>query len=51
MLGFIEVYLAAYLPNSMQEFRDPLALGIVVVVLLIRPNGLIPSPTLSTEKV
>jgi branched-chain amino acid transport system permease protein len=51
LLGFIEIYLAAFLPPEMQEFRDPISLGIVVLVLLFRPNGLIPSATLKAEKV
>lgn len=51
LLGFIEIYLAAFLPPEMQEFRDPIGLGIVVLVLLFRPNGLIPSATLKAEKV
>ncbi|MDB4838034.1 branched-chain amino acid ABC transporter permease, partial [Marinomonas sp.] len=51
LLGFIEIYLAAFLPPALQEFRDPIGLGIVVTVLLMRPNGLIPSETLKAEKV
>ncbi|WP_048647026.1 branched-chain amino acid ABC transporter permease [Nitratireductor soli] len=51
LLGFIEIYLAAYLPQGMQEFRDPIALCLVVLVLIFRPNGLIPSPALKAEKV
>lgn len=51
LLGFIEIYLAAYLPQQMQEFRDPIALCLVVLVLIFRPNGLIPSPALKAEKV
>tara|TARA_R110002094_G_scaffold27824_7_gene40794 strand:+ start:5278 stop:6171 length:894 start_codon:yes stop_codon:yes gene_type:complete len=51
LLGFIEIYLAAFLPPEIQEFRDPIGLGIVVLVLLFRPNGLIPSATLKAEKV
>ncbi|SNT76746.1 branched-chain amino acid ABC transporter permease [Paracoccus seriniphilus] len=50
-LGFIEVYLAAFLPPELQEFRDPIGLGIVVMVLLFRPNGLIPSSVLKAVKV
>ncbi|QYX55746.1 branched-chain amino acid ABC transporter permease [Roseovarius sp. SCSIO 43702] len=50
-LGFIEVYLAAFLPQEMQEFRDPIGLGLVVLILLIRPNGLIPSRVLGAVKV
>ena len=41
--GFIEVYLAAFLPQHMQEFRNPIGLGIVVLIRLFRLNGMIPS--------
>ena len=51
LLGFIEIYLAAFLPPEMQEFRDPIGLGLIVLVLLIRPNGLIPAAGLKAEKV
>lgn len=51
LLGFIEIYLAAFLPPEFQEFREPIGLGIVVLVLLFRPNGLIPSAALKAEKV
>ena len=50
-LGFIEVYLAAFLPPELQEFRDPIGLCIVVVLLLFRPNGLVPSSVLKAVKV
>ncbi|MDX1786091.1 branched-chain amino acid ABC transporter permease [Roseovarius sp. ZX-A-9] len=51
LLGFIEVYLAAFLPQELQEFRDPIGLGIVVLILLFRPNGMIPSRVLGSVKV
>lgn len=51
LLGFIEIYLAAFLPPELQEFREPIGLSIVVLVLLFRPNGLIPSAALKAEKV
>lgn len=51
LLGFIEIYLAAFLPRELQEFREPIGLSIVVVVLLFRPNGLIPSASLKAENV
>lgn len=51
LLGFIEVYLAAFLPADVQEFREPIGLGIVVATLVFRPNGLIPSPDLKANKV
>lgn len=50
-LGFIEVFLAAFLPASWQEFRDPLALSLVVLILITRPNGLIPAASLGAQKV
>lgn len=51
LLGFIEVYLSAFLPQELQEFRDPIGLGIVVLILLFRPNGMIPSRVLGSVKV
>ena len=51
MLGFIEVYLAAFLPQEFQEFREPSGLGLVVLILLFRPNGMIPSRFLGSIKV
>ena len=51
MLGFIEVYLAAFLPQEFQEFREPIGLGMVVLILLFRPNGMIPSRFLGSIKV
>ena len=51
MLGFIEVYLAASLPQEFQEFREPIGLGLVVLILLFRPNGMIPSRFLGLIKV
>ena len=51
LLGFIEFYLAVFLPPELQEFRDPIGLSLVVVVLLFRPNGLIPAAALKAEKV
>ena len=51
VLGFLEVMFAAYLPDHVQEFREPMVLGMVILVLLFYPNGLVPSPTLKAEKV
>ncbi len=51
MLGFIEVYRAAFLPQEFQEFREPIGLGLVVLILLFRPNGMIPSRFLGSIKV
>lgn len=51
LLGFIEVYLSAFLPQQMQEFREPIGLVIVIVILLFRPNGLLPSAALKAKSV
>ena len=51
MLGFIEVYLAAFLPQEFQEFREPIGLGLVVLILLFRPYVMIPSGYLGLIKV
>ena len=51
MLGFIEVYLSAFLPQGLQEFREPIGLGLVVLILLFRPNGMVPSRFLGLIKV
>ncbi len=51
LLGFIEVFLAAFLPSDWQAFREPIGLSLVVLVLVVRPNGLIPAATLKAVKV
>lgn len=50
-LGFIEIFLTAYLPEHTQPFKESIALGIVIVLLLWRPNGLIPAASIGKEKV
>lgn len=50
-LGFIEIYLTAYLPDNIQPFKESLGLGLVIVLLLFRPNGLIPATNVGKEKV
>ena len=44
ILGAIEVGLRATLPPDILPFRDAIALGIVIGILLIRPNGLLGAP-------
>lgn len=51
VLGFIEVFLVAFLPSGWQEFREPIGLAFVVLILVLRPNGLIPAATLQAQKV
>lgn len=41
LLGAVEILLQAFLPSSLLPFRDAFALGIVIVVLLLRPQGLL----------
>ena len=50
-LGFIEIYLTAYLPDHIQPFKESMGLGLVIVLLLWRPNGLIPAVAIGKEKV
>ncbi|MBM3517095.1 MAG: branched-chain amino acid ABC transporter permease [Alphaproteobacteria bacterium] len=41
VLGFIEVFLRAYLPGAALEFREAIALLIVITILFFRPQGLL----------
>lgn len=41
LVGFISVLLQAYLPESISPMRDALLFAIVIVVLIVRPQGLI----------
>jgi len=41
LLGVIEITLAAYLPNGALPYQGAITLGIVILVLVIRPQGLI----------
>lgn len=45
LLGLIVTMLQAYLPPDLRAFRDAFAFGIVVLVLLVRPTGLLPART------
>ena len=40
LLGFLEVFAAGYIPNGAQ-WRDVIAFTVLIVVLLIRPSGLL----------
>jgi branched-chain amino acid transport system permease protein len=42
-LGFIEIYLSAFLPQALQSYKEPLALLIVIFILIWKPNGLVPA--------
>lgn len=41
LLGFIEVMLQAWLPDSLLPYRDAFAIMLVIAVLLFRPQGLL----------
>ncbi|BDG62414.1 branched-chain amino acid ABC transporter permease [Caldinitratiruptor microaerophilus] len=41
ILGFTEIFVAAYLPST---FRDGIAFAILIIVLLFRPTGLLGRP-------
>lgn len=41
LLGLIVTMLQAYLPPDIRAFRDAFAFGLVVLVLVVRPSGLI----------
>jgi branched-chain amino acid transport system permease protein len=45
LVGFVVTMLQAYLPSDLRVFRDAFAFAFVILVLLIRPAGLIPSST------
>jgi len=41
LLGAIEIYLASYLPDAALPFQGAITLGIVILVLVVRPQGLV----------
>ena len=43
-LGILEVLFQAFLPDAALPFRDAFVLSVVVLILLWRPDGLIPAP-------
>lgn len=45
LLGLIVTLLQAYLPPSLRSFRDAFAFAFVILVLLVRPSGLLPART------
>jgi branched-chain amino acid transport system permease protein len=49
LLGFMWVGLQTWLPQAMLDYRNAVLFGIVIIILLIRPEGLIP-PVYSRER-
>ena len=43
LLGAVEVLLQATLPPEVAAYRDAIVLLAVIVVFLVRPNGLVPA--------
>ena len=41
VVGAIEVFSQAFLPDSLSPYRDAIVLGSVILILLVRPEGLI----------
>ncbi len=46
LVGFIVILLQAYLPQDLRVFRDAFAFGFVILILLLRPSGLVPTKAL-----
>ncbi len=44
VLGVLEVMCQAYLPDTLLAYRDAFVLGLVILILIFRPEGLIPAP-------
>ena len=42
-IGLIVTMLQAYLPPDLRAFRDAFAFAFVILVLLVRPSGLVPA--------
>lgn len=43
VVGIVEVFSQAFLPDALAPYRDAIVLTIVIAVLLVRPDGLIPA--------
>ena len=46
LLGFIEIFLQAYLPENLLSYRDAFAILLVIAVLLFAPQGLLARKTI-----
>ncbi|MEL6118845.1 MAG: branched-chain amino acid ABC transporter permease [Pseudomonadota bacterium] len=45
VLGAVEVYLQAFLPEAALPYRDAISLSIIVAILVLKPDGLLPERT------
>jgi branched-chain amino acid transport system permease protein len=50
IVGFTSILLQALLPESLRSFRDAFVFAVVIVILILRPQGLV-SPLASRERV
>ncbi len=41
LVGIVSVFLQAYLPDDLRPYRDAFLFGIILLILLIRPEGLV----------
>jgi branched-chain amino acid transport system permease protein len=48
-VGFLDVMFQAYLPADLRGFRDAFVFGIVLLMIVVRPDGLFPSRMLVTR--
>lgn len=46
LVGFVVIMLQAYLPEELRVFRDAFAFAFVILILLIRPSGIVPTRAL-----
>jgi branched-chain amino acid transport system permease protein len=51
VLGFLTVGLQAWLPYSLRSYRDAFVFGLVIVILLVRPQGLIVVRSEQTQRI
>jgi branched-chain amino acid transport system permease protein len=49
LLGVLTVALQSYLPLELRYYRDAFAYGAVIVMLIMRPQGLVVARTLVTR--
>ena len=43
VLGFLEIFLAGWLPAGTTGYRDAVIFALLIVVLLVRPQGILGS--------
>ena len=46
LVGFLAIMLQAYLPEGLRVFRDAFTFAFVILILLLRPSGIVPTKAL-----